>query len=116
MISWDMSEVRALADDLGDAGPRVVERSRLVVEKTGYDTVADAQTLCPVRTGHLKSTIDADYDADGLGFEAGATASYAHFVEFGTSRMSPQPYLMPAFDRRVPPAFQALEQVAGDIL
>lgn len=116
MIEWDMSEVRALADDLGDAGPRVAETSSLVMQKTSEDVVADAQALCPVRTGHLKSTISADIDANGLGFEVGPTAAYGHFVELGTSRMSPQPYLFPAFDRRVPPAIQALEQVAGDIL
>lgn len=143
MISWDMSEVRQLADDLGEAGPRVVERSGLVVTKTGEDVVSDAQTACPVRTGNLKSTIGADYDSDGLGFEAGPSASYGADVEFGTVAhiirarnskalfwpgathpvgqvhhpgTSPQPYLLPAFDRRIPPAIEALEDVAAGIL
>lgn len=141
MISFDMSEVRDLADDLDDAGPRVTQRSRLVMEKTSEDVVADAQHACPVRTGNLKGSIGADVDGDGLGFEAGPTASYGADVEFGTPahiirprdkqalfwpgaghpvRMvqhpgtSPQPYLLPAFDRRVPPAIQALERVAAE--
>lgn len=143
MIEWDMSEVLELADDLGDAGPRVIERCTIVVHKTGEDVVSDAQALCPVRTGNLKNSIGADYDGDGLGFEAGPTASYGADVEFGTvphiiravnagalfwpgaahpvrqvrhPGTAPHPYLLPAFDRRIPPAIEALELAAADIL
>lgn len=120
MIEFDMSEVNALARDLDAAGPRAVERSQVVVKKTGHDTVSDAETLVPVDTGNLKNSISVDFDADGLGFEAGPTAHYGGYVEYGTSnedesvRMSPQPYMNPAFDRRLTPAMQAFEQIVGD--
>lgn len=111
-----MGELLRLADDLGDAGPQVEDRCKRVVEKTGHDVVSDAQALAPVDTGNLKNSISVDFDADGLGFEAGPTANYAHFLEWGTSRMAPQPYMIPAFDRRIEPAIEALGQVAGRIL
>jgi HK97 gp10 family phage protein len=114
MIEFDMSEVNALARDLDAAGPRAVERSQVVVGKTGHDTVSDAETLVPVDTGNLKNSLGVDFDDDGLGFEAGTAVDYGRYVEYGTSRMSPQPYMHPAFDRQLPPAMQAFEQIVGD--
>lgn len=111
MIEFDASDVNRFAHDLEEAAPRVLAGARLVVRKTGHDTVRGAQQLAPVDTGHLRSSIGVDIDPDGLGFEVGPYASYGHFVEWGTSRMSPQPYLLPAFDAQLPAAFEALEQV-----
>lgn len=116
MIEFDGSEIIRLGRELGAAGNRVVERTRVVVAKAGHDTVADAQQRAPVDTGHLRNSIGVDIDPDGLGFEAGPIANYGHYVEFGTTRMSPQPYLMPAFDRVLPGTFAALEQVAAGML
>lgn len=113
---WDFSEVRQLAVDLGAATERTTKQARKIVEKTGHDFVADAQAFAPVDTGFLRSSISVDYDRDGLGFEAGPTASYAIFVEAGTSRMAPQPYVRPAWDRRVPQAIEAFERIGGQIL
>jgi hypothetical protein len=48
--------------------------------------------------------------------EVGPTVDYGMFVEAGTSRMGPQPYMRPAFDRRAPILEQILEQLKpGDI-
>ena len=115
-IEFDDHEVRALERRLASAGSQAERSVRRVVAKTGHDTVAGAQRIVPVDTGHLKSTISVDIDADGLGFEAGPHASYGHYVEFGTSRMAPQPYLLPAFDRQTEIAMRALEEIAGNIL
>ncbi|MFI7630269.1 HK97 gp10 family phage protein [Microbispora rosea] len=84
-VSWDASEVDALIVHLAAAGPRADELCSIVARKVGFDTVAGAQDLVPVDTGHLKSTIGSpDFDDDGKGFEAGPTASYGADVEYGT--------------------------------
>jgi hypothetical protein len=44
--------------------------------------------------------------------EVGPTVEYGLFQEIGTSTMPPQPYMAPAFDRRVPGYELALAQVA----
>lgn len=44
-----------------------------------------ANSLVPVRTGYLQSTIDAGTDGDCCWAEA--TADYAQYVEYGTSHM-----------------------------
>lgn len=53
-----------------------------------------ANSLVPVRTGYLQSTIDAGTDGDYCWAEA--TADYAQYVEYGTSYMDAQPYFEPA--------------------
>lgn len=107
----DVSEVMAFARDIERNADAVPARARRAVEKVGHDTVATAQAIVPVDTGNLKSSISVDFTDDGLGFEAGPMASYGEFVEEGTSRMSPEPYLGPAADREFPNLEQALASI-----
>lgn len=142
MIHWDTSEVDKLIGDLEQAGPKAVGLTQLVVEKTGFDTVKGGQDRVPVDTGHLKNTIGVDFDDDGLGWEAGPTASYGAAVEYGAKPHvirarnakalhwvnefgddvfrkvvhhpgnAPQPYMRPAFEAAIEPVPNLLEQVA----
>lgn len=116
MIEFDASEIEDLAATLAQAGPRAVERTQLVVDQTGHASVRDMQQLAAVDTGTMKNSTSVDIDPDGLGFEAGPTVNYAPYVEYGTSRMSPQPFVGPGFERNIPPAISALEQVAAGML
>lgn len=116
MIEFDTSDVERLIAVLGEAGPRTVRRVQVVVEKTGNDSVRSMQALARVDTGAMRASTSVDLDADGLGFEAGPTVSYAPYNEYGTSRMSPQPFVIPGFEQNLPAAFEALEQVAAGIL
>jgi HK97 gp10 family phage protein len=105
-----------LAVDLKNAGPKAQERAKVVVAKAKEDTVEGAQAICPVDTGNLKGGIGGDIDADGLGFEAGPTAEYAPYVEYGTRKMAPQAFMGPAFDRVAATVQPLLEQIADGIL
>lgn len=114
-VEFDVSQVDQLIDDLDDAGPRVEERAKTVVSKTGHDSVASMQQLAAVDTGAMKNSTGVDIDSDGLGFEAGPTVEYAPFVEWGTTKMAPQPFVVPGFEQNLPAAYEAFEQVAGGI-
>lgn len=72
--------------------------------------IAEATALVPVRTGYLRSTIDAY--TDGYNCHAEATADYAEYVEYGTSYMEAQPYFEPALEK----AMQAFWEVVEDIM
>lgn len=109
-----MNEFRKLAADLGRAAATAEPRARIVVAKTALDIVADAKNLAPVDTGNLKSSIGADID--GLLAEIGPTANYGLFLELGTSRMAPQPFMGPAADRREGPFEEAIAQLAEEAL
>jgi HK97 gp10 family phage protein len=66
------------------------------LDPVGADMEDHARSLVRVRTGFLQSTIY--HKATGLVLDFGATADYASYNEFGTSRMSPQPFIRPALD------------------
>lgn len=72
--------------------------------------MAEATSLVPVDTGYLQSTINAD--TDGFFCEAEATAEYAQYVEYGTWKMSAQPYFTPAVEA----GLQAFQATAGEAL
>lgn len=116
----DFGELRALSLDLAAATGRVGALASAAIRKTALDIQADAQALAPVDTGNLRSSIGTDIAGDGrfgvIEAEIGPTADYGAYVEYGTSRMAPQPYLGPAFDRRAPGLEQALGRAVEDLL
>jgi HK97 gp10 family phage protein len=112
-VSVDASEVHQLADDIRRHADSTPGRAELVVDKVGHDMQGSAQEYCPVDTGFLKSSISLD--VVGLGFELGPTAEYGEYVELGTSRMSPEPYLGPAYDQHLPNLERALSSLAAEV-
>lgn len=130
----DYSELVTAATALRAAGPALQPKAAPMVARTGYRTVAEAQALAPVDTGTLKSSISVDIDADGLGFVAGPTVNYGHFVEDGTSGpyeipgafgrdgsvmhpgIAPQPFMGPAFDGQLDGLEDAIADAAEDTL
>jgi HK97 gp10 family phage protein len=107
-----------VARDLRAAGPKAEALAAKAVIKTLTDIEADAKTIVAVDTGFLRNSITREITADtfagaggAFGGEVGPTASYGAFVEYGTSRQRPQPYMGPAFSRRVPAFMAAMGQI-----
>lgn len=76
-----------------------------IVEFVDYSFACDAfvqtflqvsRSLVPVRTGYLRSTLDAY--TDGYTCTAITECDYAEYVEFGTAYMAAQPYFTPALE------------------
>ena len=67
-----------------------IEKGCLLVEGT-------AKQNCPVDTGNLRASITHEVN-EGEGI-VGTNVEYASFVEFGTSKQAPQPYLYPALEQ-----------------
>lgn len=113
----DFSEVRRFAADLSAVGPRVVKQARTVVQVVCAQTKRDAQILAPVDTGNLRNSITYETRAGGRGIvgEVGPTADYGVYVEFGTSRMGPQPYMGPATDRGEQAFLAAMSAIQRDV-
>jgi HK97 gp10 family phage protein len=59
-----------------------------VVSKTAFNVEANAKNAVPVDTGALKNSIDTEIASGGLSATVAPHTEYAHFVEFGTRRMS----------------------------
>lgn len=61
----------------------------------GAETAADnARGVCPVDTGTLRDSIAVTQS--GTSAQISANTDYAAYVEFGTSKMAAQPYLVPS--------------------
>lgn len=92
----DTSEVQALAGLLGAAAGTIDTEVSRSVNAAAEATEARAKSLVPVASGTLKGSIHTDHD--GTEATVTADADYAAFVEFGTSRQAPQPFMYPAGD------------------
>lgn len=97
-----------LSADLGRLAAGMQPAARAVVAKACADTTRLARERCPVDTGNLRASIGSTTATLGYAIvgEVSPTASYAHFVEYGTSRHAPQPFMGPAFTQ-VAPLFEA---------
>lgn len=109
----DVTQVFDLAVDLSKVAADVPRRSSLVVRKSATDVEAHAKARTPVDTGYLKGSIGSNHGRDGnLTYsDIGPTANYGSYVEFGTHRAGPQPYMMPAADAVTPSFVAGVEAV-----
>ncbi len=110
-----MSEFSRLAADLDRHSETLRDRASAVVRKTVFDTMADAQTLAPVDTGNLKGSITTEVRPGDLVGVVEATADYAAYIEWGTSKMQPQPFMQPAQDRNTPTFLEALATLVDEL-
>ena len=111
-------EIRQMANKFAAAPAKATALIRTATVKTTIDTAADARRNSPVDTGYLRSSIATEYEFSGEGVTGSveAGANYAVFVENGTSRMAPQPFLRPAFDKHREKWIRAMEQVGAEVI
>lgn len=87
---------------------REVMRSTLNIQ-------AGAKKRAPVDTGRLRNSIATEIERDGLTGVVGTNVEYAPFVEWGTSKMPAQPYLLPAHEEEVPHFLRRLRDALAKI-
>lgn len=110
----DFTQVAKLAADLGKASAEATRKASLVVQKTASGIENDAKQFAPVDTGALRNSISATVRS--LHAEIGPTVNYAPYIEFGTWRAAPQPFMGPAADRHTAAFVSAMETIGGEIL
>lgn len=88
-----------------------------IVKKTAKDIEATAKTLAPVDTGFLRGSIKTSdlrtVSKDNPSAEVRASANYATYLEFGTSRMAARPFMSPAANKHEPAFLAAMQQLIG---
>lgn len=80
--------------------PELAQKSiRKAIKISANQVRTAARQRVPVETAHLKKAIKVYQDDDGMGARVGVVkddAFYAFYVEFGTSKTAPRPFLIPA--------------------
>jgi HK97 gp10 family phage protein len=118
MAELDVSQVLALGADLDRASGRIGRKAASVVRKSAQRVKTEAQANAPVQTGALRSSIQVTTSGDGRGSgisaTIGPTVRYAQFVEYGTSKMAPEPFLGPALSSVEPSFLEAMAQLAEE--
>ena len=79
---------------LGAFADEIEERVSAAIAAGAEAVKERAQSVCPVDTGALRDSIAVSQD--GTVAEISANTDYAAYVEFGTSKMAAQPYLVPS--------------------
>ncbi|MCR4340771.1 MAG: HK97 gp10 family phage protein [Gemmatimonadaceae bacterium] len=81
--------------------PQVIAKvhasAAIAVAKAALDVEAQAKNRAPVDTGFLKNSIHASKEQETV-WRVDSPADYSLYVELGTRRMAPQPYLIPALE------------------
>lgn len=75
------------------------EKKQKIFEEWGLFGEGQAKIYCPVDTGRLRNSISHATEEDGM--VIGTNVEYAPYVELGTSRMDPQPFLAPAIENNM---------------
>ena len=77
--------------------------------------LATANTLVPVKTGYLKSTLAIEQRSN-FQLKVKATAPYAYYVEFGTRKMSARLFLTNSVNQHLHEFGPAIEEQIQNIL
>lgn len=101
---------RLVFDRLPELRGQLRQRASQVVRTTALDIEAQAKATVPVDTGTLKNSIQAEQAGD-LAWQVGTPVEYAPYVEYGTTKMAPRPYLGPAAEAVRGPFEQAMKHL-----
>ena len=95
-----------------------IKNSLNIREKEGKVYISSSPGLPPhKRTGHLFQSVYNNLEKSGklITGTIGDNAEYAVFLEYGTSKMPPRPYIRPAVDRNMNLFERAFKQIYDQI-
>lgn len=117
-VSFRNEELGQLVATFTDKTNGMDSRTSLIVRKAAFDVERGAKLRAAVDTGFMRSSIHTEIQQNDwrvYAAEVKVDAEYAWFVENGTSRMAPQPFMGPAYDAVLPGFLAALELIADPL-
>jgi HK97 gp10 family phage protein len=120
-LDVDTSDLEEIAHNLNDAAKILPEVLGKVVSKSADRIVELAKQFvpqppgAPYAQGDLKASIHKQ-EVGNLGVAVGTAAPYAAYVEFGTHKMRPQPFLYPAVGIVMPEMRPKLTEAAVAVI
>lgn len=96
-VKW--SGLDNLIEELGVTAGATIEAAASAMKTTTGEVQAQAKQIAPKRTGFMANNISVDpvkKTATSVMGTVDAKADYSSFVEFGTYKMSAEPFIRPA--------------------
>ena len=114
----EATNVDVVARDFTKAGVFVQLNVGRLVADTAARVAATQRTLIPVATGKTKSQIKVRLAPDQLSATVGVSGNrryIAWFLEYGTVKMGPRPFVGPSASKHLPGFERALAELAVDV-
>ena len=93
----DTAGLVEIRQDNREAIANAIDRALVAaLEEVGLVAEGNAKRACPVDTGRLRNSITHIVDEGTRHVIIGTNVEYAPYVELGTRRQKPQPFLKPA--------------------
>lgn len=97
LLASDISGLVEVRADNREAIANAIDRALVAaLEEVGLVAEGYAKRACPVDTGRLRNSITHIVDEGTRHVIIGTNVEYAAYVELGTRRQKPQPFLKPA--------------------
>jgi HK97 gp10 family phage protein len=116
----DVRQIVKFSSDLRNGRNRLGKQVADVVRQQARAVETAAKSRVPVQTGALRNSIHVTTEGSGVGSSIAASVTtdlrYAQFVEYGTGRGPPQPFMGPALDAQTIPFYLAIEKAAVESL
>ena len=97
LLASDISGLVEVREDNREAIANAIDRALVAaLEEVGLVAEGYAKRACPVDTGRLRNSITHVVDEGTRHVIIGTNVEYAPYVELGTRRQKPQPFLKPA--------------------
>lgn len=111
-------DLESLALTLKAASKGAVGSARTVVRTGAALIEGTAKQSAPVDTGATRNSIGSDFSGNAHFAQAdiGPTTSYSPYLENGTSRMAPRPFMGPALEKHTPEIEAAFAQATEGLL
>lgn len=93
-----MIRLQVKSDRRGISLPRAALTRAVLTSAEDLRDAAREMIRARERSGRLRESVFARPSADGLSAEVGTDLDYGTYLEFGTQRMAPRPWLHPAFE------------------
>lgn len=97
LLASDISGLVEVREDNREAIANAIDQALVAaLEEVGLVAEGYAKRACPVDTGRLRNSITHIVDEGTRHVVIGTNVEYAPYVELGTRRQKPQPFLKPA--------------------
>ena len=107
--------MKRLAVKIAGMGRQMETAMAEIVVDCAERTAEEARSMAPVDSGALRMGIGA-VQSERLGAAVVSAAPHGAMVEYGTSRMAPRPYMLPAAEAARGVYFEAAHSAVREVL